>query len=100
MIAGRSIDGPVTLDSPEAEPQLLSELAEKTFDWVDYQCSCPNCGAEVTGFRTRDLCNLFDTVDYRITNHFYTTCACGTCIDFIRKRAKGIEDFAGHVEQL
>jgi len=94
------MDGSLTFKSAKAHSRPLPELVNKTFDWVDYRCLCPDCGAEVTGFRTRDLCNVLDTVDYRITNHFYATCKCGTCIDFIRKPAKGIEDFDRHVEQL
>lgn len=99
-MTGRTIEDPVAFESPEEQRQSLGELSQSTFDWVDYQCPCPNCGAQVTDFRTRDLCNLLDTVDYRTTNHFYAMCTCGTCIDFIRKTATGIEDFDRRVEQL
>jgi hypothetical protein len=67
---------------------------------VSYKCRCPSCGRELSDFRTRDLCNVRDTVDYRITYHFYAVCECGTWVDFIRKPASGIEDFDTSVEQL
>jgi len=64
------MDGSVAFESKETQSEPLSEHAAKPFDWVDYHCPCPDCGAEVTDFRTRDLCHVFDTVDYRIANHF------------------------------
>ena len=98
-MAGKRTVGSVTPESPDEEHQVLSKLSEGLFDWVDYKCPCPDCGAEVSGFQTKDLCNLLDTLDYRITYHFYATCTCGACIDFIRKPATGIEDFDVRVEQ-
>jgi hypothetical protein len=99
-MAGRGTDGSVALESPHMEPEPLHEPSEETFDWVDHECPCPNCGAPVTDFRTKDLCNMLDTVDFRIVHHFYAECKCGTWIDFIRKTADGIEDFDRRTEQF
>ena len=98
-MAEQRTDGSVAFESSRAELELASGLPEATLDWVDYRCPCPDCGAEVSGFRTKDLCNTLDTVDYRIAYHFYAECECGAWIDFIRKAAKGIEDFDVHVEK-
>jgi len=99
-MAGKKTEGPPALGSQHAQPPLATELADEHFDWVDYACPCPHCGAEVTGFQTRDLCNQLDTLDYRIVYHFHARCRCGAWIDFIRKPARSIEDFDMHVEQL
>ena len=97
-MAEERTDGSVTLESPDEEPQHLD--SEETFDWVDYRCSCPHCGKELNDFRTRDLCNMRDTIEYRIAYHFYAVCKCGAWIDFIRKPASNIDDFDMQVEQL
>ena len=97
-MAGKKTEGPLALETPHPEFQRSSEASETSFDRVDYECPCPNCGAQVCSFRTRDLCNQLDTVDYRIAYHFYAECHCGAWIDFIRKTADGIDDFDMHVE--
>ena len=99
-MARKNIEGPVALEFPPEQRPPLTQPPEEDFDWVDYKCRCPDCGTEVTGFRTKDLCNQLDTVDHRIAYHFYATCPCGAWIDFIRKTARGIEDFDMYVEQL
>lgn len=99
-MAARQTDGSVTLKSPDEEARLLSERPDATFDWIDFKCSCPNCGRALSDFRTKDLCNTLDTLDYRIAYYFYAECECGTWIDFIRKPASSIEDFDVRVEQL
>lgn len=98
-MTGKTREGSVTLEAPQKKPHFLAKPPGESFDWVDYRCRCPNCGAEVDGFRTRDLCNQLDTVDYRIAYHFYATCKCGVWIDFIRRAAQGIEDFDKYSEQ-
>ncbi len=97
-MAAEGSDGPATLEPFAQEPQLPSKLDQGLFDWVDFKCSCPDCGRLLSGFRTRDLCNTLDTVDYRIAHHFYAECECGAWIDFIRKPAGSIEDFDMRVE--
>ena len=72
---------------------------EALFDWVGYQGTCPQCGAGLDKFRTKDACNQLDTVDYRTVNHFYAACACGAWIDFVRKSARDIQDFEMRVEK-
>jgi hypothetical protein len=92
-------DGSMTLESLDPKLQLQGELPGGLFDWVDLKCSCPHCGRRLDSFRTRDLCNTLDTVDYRIAHHFYAECECGAWIDFIRKPARSLEDFDMRVEQ-
>ena len=97
-MSGREGEGSVTLASSRHEHRFFLEPPDSTFDWVDFKCRCPNCGAQVQTFQTKDLCNQLDTVDHRIVYHFYAECRCGAWIDFIRKPAAGIEDFDMHVE--
>jgi hypothetical protein len=97
-MAGKKIDGPLAVESLHEALPTARELSEPSFDRVDYECPCPNCGALVRGFRTRDLCNQLDTVDYRIAHHFYAECECGAWIDFIRRAAGGIDDFDMYVD--
>jgi hypothetical protein len=99
-MAERNADGSVALEPPGEEPQLLSEQPDTTFDRVRCRYERPNCGTELREFRTKDLCNTLDTVDYRIAHHFYDECECGAWIDFIRKPARSIEDLDICVEQL
>ncbi|MBN2132606.1 MAG: hypothetical protein JW741_24100 [Sedimentisphaerales bacterium] len=86
-------EGSVTLEAPHEESHQLAEPPGEGFDWVDFRCRCPSCGAAVDGFRTKDFCHQFDTVDYRTAYHFYATCECGLWIDFIRRNARSIEEF-------
>jgi len=95
-MARKETDGSAVL--PHREPQRLGDPCEGAFDWVDYKCQCPHCGRQVNGFRTKDLCNMLDTVDYRIAHHFYAECECGAWIDFIRKPAGSADDFDMAVE--
>lgn len=97
-MAAEGSDGPATLEPFAQEPRFSNELPEGLFDWVDFKYPCPDCGRLLGGFRTRDLCNTLDTVDYRIAQHFYAECECGAWIDFVRKPASSIEDFDMHVE--
>ena len=97
-MAGKKMEGSVALESPHEELDFVSEPVDGSFDIVEYTCSCPRCGAPLSRFRTKDLCNQMDTVDYRIAYHFYAECECGAWIDFIRKAARGIDDFDMYVE--
>ena len=100
-MVGRMPEGAAALEAGRSEHHILIERTgqiEQTYDRVDFACLCPNCGAEITDFQTKDLCNQFDTVDYRIAYHFYAECRCGTWLDFIRKPAIGIADFEVRVE--
>jgi rubredoxin len=97
-MVGRISEGSAALTAERSERHIQIERAEEAFDRVDLTCLCPNCGALVEGFRTKDLCNQLDKVDYRIAYHLYAECRCGTWIDFIRKPATSIEDFDMHVE--
>ena len=97
-MVGRINEGAAALTAARSERHIVIERTEDAFDRVDCACLCPSCGAKITTFKTKDLCNQFDTVDYRIAYHFYAECHCGTWIDFIRKPAAGIEDFDMHVE--
>ena len=92
-MVGRISEGAAALTSARRERYVSIERSKEVFDWVDFACSCPSCGARVEGFRTKDLCNQADTVDFRIANHFYAECHCGAWIDFIRKPAVGINNF-------
>lgn len=97
-MSGRTGEGSAALRTCGSEHSFSIESTEGAFDWVDYTCCCPSCGALVKDFRTKDLCNQRDRVDHRIAYHFYAECACGAWLDFIRKPASGIEDFDMYVE--
>jgi len=92
-MVGRIGEGAAALTFVRRERHVLIERTEEAFDWVDFACLCPNCGARLDSFQTKDLCNQADTVDYRIAYHFYAECHCGAWIDFIRKPAAGINNF-------
>jgi len=97
-MVGRSHEGTTAFTAGRSERHFVIERVGESFDHVDFVCLCPDCGAKITTFKTKDLCNQMDTVDYRIAYHFYAECRCGTWIDFIRKPAVGIEDFDMCVE--
>lgn len=67
------------------------------FDWVNFKCECPECGAEVSGFQTKDLECELQTVEPQLLDHFYSSCGrCGTWIDFYREELRGktwLDDF-------
>jgi len=97
-MVGRFGEGATALTLAHHEPHTLIDRPEESFDWVDFACPCPSCGACVKGFRTKDLCNQRDRVDFRVVQHFYAECRCGAWIDFIRKPAIDISDFEMRVE--
>jgi hypothetical protein len=98
IMSGTIGEGSAALTTHGIAHHFSGDSSTAAFDWVDYACCCPHCGAEVTTFRTKDLCNQRDRVDYRIAQHFYGECRCGAWLDFIRKPASGIEDFDMYVE--
>lgn len=55
------------------------------FDWVNYECDCPKCGAKVTGFQSKDsTCELNDLKPTEVSN-FYSSCdECHVWIEFNR----------------
>jgi len=55
------------------------------FDYVDFKCSCPTCGEEVTGFQSKDGVCLLETVKPWQVCKFYSYCKrCGTRIEYNR----------------
>lgn len=66
------------------------------FDWVNFECKCPNCGSEVSGFQSKDSGCDIELVEIKDVNHFYTDCIkCGSWIEFNRKRNNSIKSFIG-----
>ncbi len=63
------------------------------FDWVDYECECPVCGAKVTGFQTKELDCDMDTVTPQQALFFYSICSgCGAWLV-----AQYVEPVAAHI---
>ena len=53
------------------------------FDYVDFECACPACGALVSGFQTKDTDCLMDTVAVGEARHFYSDCPeCDAWVEF------------------
>ena len=44
------------------------------FDYVDYTCKCPKCGAEVTGFQTKSGECTLSTISPEKAGYFYSSC--------------------------
>lgn len=56
------------------------------FDYVDFETTCPNCGKPLTGFQSKDLSCVLETVKPENVNFFYTSCDnCDTWVEFRRK---------------
>lgn len=55
------------------------------FDWINYNCECPNCESKISNFQTKDGdCNLEEINIIRVDN-FYTYCGkCDTWVEFDR----------------
>lgn len=55
------------------------------FDDIDYQCLCPLCGNEVSGFQSKDgPCVRRKLKPWEVSN-FYTSCRkCEAWIEFVR----------------
>jgi len=55
------------------------------FDYVDFKCDCPTCGAEVKGFQSKDGVCLLTTIKPWETCRFYSSCKeCKTRIEYMR----------------
>lgn len=63
------------------------------FDYVVFEVPCPNCGKTVKGFQSKDGDCLMETVKPWTVSNFYTSCTCGTWIEYRRKPAKTREDW-------
>jgi hypothetical protein len=60
------------------------------FDAVHFEMACPKCNNLITGFQSKDLCCLDDTVEPDAVDNFYSS--CGKCLlwfKFHRERPKG-----------
>jgi hypothetical protein len=57
------------------------------FDTVHFEMDCPNCGAKVINFQSKDdICNL-ELIEPDGLMNFYSSCdKCKTWIDFVRPR--------------
>lgn len=56
------------------------------FDYVNVSMPCPNCGAVVDNFQSKDgACDL-DTIEPDGLACFYASCRCGVWIEFSRPR--------------
>jgi len=54
------------------------------YDYVDYECVCPNCKQKVSGFQSKDAeCELALVTPIDV-NNFYTSCNCGAWLEFNR----------------
>ncbi len=55
------------------------------FNWVDYECVCPQCHGKVEKFQTKDsdgYCDL-STVSPSSVSNFYSSCEkCGCWVEF------------------
>lgn len=57
------------------------------FDWVDYECVCPQCNNKVRGFQTKDGDCTLDTVKHTDVENFYSTCnTCKCWIEFTEEK--------------
>ena len=56
------------------------------FDYVNFEMDCPKCGRNVSGFQTKDLGCLLDTVEPDGLMNFYSSCpSCKAWIEFARE---------------
>jgi hypothetical protein len=56
------------------------------FDYVNFECVCPVCKSNVSGFQTKDSDCLLETVEPSAVRHFYSSCSkCGCWINFYAK---------------
>ena len=55
------------------------------FNYVDFECECPQCGDTITGFQTKDGNLVMKTVHPNSVGSFYSSCDnCGRWVDFVR----------------
>lgn len=59
------------------------------FDYINFKCDCPVCGAEIEGFQSKDGPSDLVTLEYWEVDRFYSECPkCLAWIDFIREGKK------------
>lgn len=56
------------------------------FDWVNYECICPQCKGKVTGFQSKDSKNpSMERLQPEDVKNFYSLCKkCGCWLDIVR----------------
>lgn len=60
------------------------------FDEVNFVTDCPECGARMDGFQSKDLGCQLERVEPDALLNFYSHCrACGTRVEFTRMPAAG-----------
>lgn len=56
------------------------------FDWVEFECPCPDCGETLTDFQTKDMMCGLDRLKPWEVNRFYAMCdKCDRWVEFRRK---------------
>jgi len=60
-----------------------------TYDNVEFEMNCPECGTNVNDFQSKDGFCILATVKYWEVDNFYSACpSCGLWIEFTRKIPK------------
>lgn len=54
------------------------------FDYVHFTMPCPNCGAELSSFQSKDAGCTLDTIEPDGLGGFYAYCKCKSWIAFER----------------
>lgn len=55
------------------------------FDYVNFRCACPTCGADVGDFQSKDRMCEMATLEPDDCEHFYASCQkCRTWIEFYK----------------
>ena len=58
------------------------------YDNVTYECACPVCNAQVSGFQSKDKGCRLEVFEPRQVSNFYSSCdKCGCWIEFQSKHA-------------
>jgi hypothetical protein len=72
------------------------------FDYVNYTCKCPKCGADVSGFQSKDGGCVFETKEMSDVLNFYTSCdQCSEWIEFNRiQNFKVSENFKAGMQDM
>jgi hypothetical protein len=59
------------------------------FDWVNYECTCPNCHKKVDGFQTKSRSCEMKVYEPTEVENFYSSCEnCGCWIEFNATKVK------------
>ena len=54
------------------------------FDYVNYECICPECGSDVIGFQSKDGECYLNHLNPLSVDNFYTSCdGCDSWIEFM-----------------